>query len=95
LVLALLGQDQPDDNEGYTCGWNEDTVRLTSERPQPDFVGDPSLHGGKLFGSSHTGGFNAVLADGSVRRVSYSVNQATFKAFGATADGQPFNADDL
>src|SRR5690349_4337635 len=53
LNLATLGEDQADDNEGYTCGWNEDTMRLTSQRPQPDLIGDPSLHGGKLFGSSH------------------------------------------
>jgi prepilin-type N-terminal cleavage/methylation domain-containing protein/prepilin-type processing-associated H-X9-DG protein len=95
LNVALLGRDQPDDNEGYTCGWNEDTVRLTSERPQPDFVGDPSLHGGRLFGSSHPGRFNVVLADGSVRGVSYSVGQSIFKAFGAAADGQAFSLDDL
>ena len=95
LNLANLGQAQADDNEGYTCGWNEDTMRLTSERPQPDFVGDPSLYGGKLFGSSHAGRFNAVLADGSVRTVSYGVSQAAFKAFGAVADGQPINPDDF
>jgi prepilin-type N-terminal cleavage/methylation domain-containing protein len=95
LNLANLGQAQADDNEGYTCGWNEDTMRLTSQRPQPDFFGDPSLYGGKLFGSSHPGMFNAVLADGSVRTVSYSVSQATFKAFGDIADGQVVNPDDL
>jgi prepilin-type N-terminal cleavage/methylation domain-containing protein/prepilin-type processing-associated H-X9-DG protein len=95
LNLARLGQDQADDNEGYTCGWNEDTVRLTGERPQPDFIGDPALYGGKLFGSSHPGRFNVVLADGSVRTVSYSVSQPTFKAFGAIADGTPINPEDL
>jgi prepilin-type processing-associated H-X9-DG protein len=95
LNLATLGQDQADDNEGYTCGWNEDTMRLTSQRPQPDFIGDPSLHGGKLFGSSHPGRFNAVLADGSVRTISYGVSQPAFKALGEIADGQPINLDDL
>jgi prepilin-type N-terminal cleavage/methylation domain-containing protein len=95
LNLALLGQAQADDNEGYTCGWNEDTMRLTSERPQPDFIGDASLHGGKLFGSSHLGQFNVVLADGSVRPISYGVSQSTFKALGNIADGQPINPEDL
>jgi len=95
LNLTNLGQPQADDNEGYTCGWNEDTMRLTSQRPQPDFVGDPSLYGGKLFGSSHTGRFNVVLADGSVRGISYSVSQPTFKALGDVADGVPINLDDL
>jgi prepilin-type N-terminal cleavage/methylation domain-containing protein/prepilin-type processing-associated H-X9-DG protein len=95
LNLARLGQDQADDNEGYTCGWNEDTMRFTTQRPQPDFIGDPSLYGGKLFGSSHPGRFNVVLADGSVRMVSYGVSQPTFKALGDVADGQPINIDDL
>jgi prepilin-type N-terminal cleavage/methylation domain-containing protein len=95
MNLALLGQEQPDDNEGYTSGWNEDTMRLTSLRPQPDFIGDPSLHGGKLFGSSHVGALNVVLADGSVRTVSYTVSPATFKALGDEADGQVINPSDL
>ncbi len=95
LNLTRLGQDQADDNEGYTCGWNEDTMRLTTQRPQPDFIGDPSLYGGKLFGSSHPGRFNVVLADGSVRIVSYGVSQTTFKALGDIADGVPINLDDL
>jgi prepilin-type N-terminal cleavage/methylation domain-containing protein/prepilin-type processing-associated H-X9-DG protein len=95
LNLILLGQPQADDNEGYTCGWNEDTVRLTSQRPQPDFIGDPSLHGGRLFGSSHPARFNMVFADGSVRAISYSVSQPTFKALGDIADGQVVNLDEL
>jgi prepilin-type N-terminal cleavage/methylation domain-containing protein len=95
LNLTNLGQPQADDNEGYTCGWNEDTVRLTSQRPQPDFLGDPSLYGGKLFGSSHTAGFNAALADGSVRSISYAVSAPTFKALGDIADGQVINFDEL
>jgi prepilin-type N-terminal cleavage/methylation domain-containing protein len=41
------------------------------------------------------GRFNVVLADGSVRGVSCSVSQATFKVFGAAADGTQFNLDDL
>jgi prepilin-type N-terminal cleavage/methylation domain-containing protein/prepilin-type processing-associated H-X9-DG protein len=95
LNLAQLGQPQADDNEGYTCGWNEDTMRLTSQRPQPDFIGDPSLYGGKLFGSSHPNRFNVVLADGSVRSVSYGVSQPVFQALGGIADGVTFSLDDL
>jgi prepilin-type N-terminal cleavage/methylation domain-containing protein/prepilin-type processing-associated H-X9-DG protein len=95
LNLALLGQPQPDDNEGYTCGWNEDTVRYTNQRPAPDFFGDPSLHGGQLFGSSHPGRFNMVFADGSVHPVSYSVSQPVFRSLGDKADGQTLNLDDL
>jgi prepilin-type N-terminal cleavage/methylation domain-containing protein/prepilin-type processing-associated H-X9-DG protein len=93
LNLTNLGQPQADDNEGYTCGWNEDTIRFTSERPQPDFIGDPTLYGGKLFGSSHTGQFNMVFADGAVRSITYSVSQPTFNALGNVADGQVIDLD--
>jgi prepilin-type N-terminal cleavage/methylation domain-containing protein/prepilin-type processing-associated H-X9-DG protein len=95
LNLTLLGQPQPDDNEGYTCGWNEDTMRYTSKRPQPDYYGDPQFAGGSLFGSSHPGRFNMVFADGSVHAVSYSVSQDVFKALGNVADGQTINLDEL
>ena len=95
LNLARLGQEQADDNEGYTCGWNEDTVRLTSQRPAADFIGDPSLYGGRLFGSSHPERFNMVFADGAVRGMAYSISQPTFQALGDIADGQVVNLDDL
>lgn len=93
LNRSQLGQPQADDNEGYTCGWNEDTVRWGSQKPQPDFLGDPSLYGGKLFGSSHPGTFNVVLCDGSVRSISYSIDLSTFKALCDIGDGQVVNID--
>jgi prepilin-type N-terminal cleavage/methylation domain-containing protein/prepilin-type processing-associated H-X9-DG protein len=88
LNLAQLGQAQADDNEGYTCGWNEDTIRWTNQAPQPDYFGAPGLYGGKLFGSSHTGQFNVVFADGSVRALSYSISLNVFRCLGDKADGQ-------
>jgi prepilin-type N-terminal cleavage/methylation domain-containing protein/prepilin-type processing-associated H-X9-DG protein len=95
LNRAHLGQAQADDNEGYTCGWNEDTVRLTSQRPQPDFIGDPSLFGGKLFGSSHPAQFNMTFADGSVRSLSYQIELSTFQSLGNVGDGQTVSLDAL
>jgi prepilin-type N-terminal cleavage/methylation domain-containing protein/prepilin-type processing-associated H-X9-DG protein len=84
---AFLGQKQPDDNQGYTCGFNYDTVRKTSLPPAPDYsapVGD----GGGLFGSSHTGLVNFVFADGSVHPISYSISPKVFKYLGQKDDGQ-------
>src|SRR5262245_24132226 len=93
LNLAFLGQPQHDDNEGYTCGWDQDTVRRTNRSPAPDFwgVGD----GQRRFGSSHPGQFNAVLADGSVRGIRYGIRAQTFRRLGDKADGLPLNIDDL
>jgi prepilin-type N-terminal cleavage/methylation domain-containing protein len=91
LNLANLGQHPGDDNEGYTAGWDEDTVRRTDQPPAPDFSGGGT--GKKLFGSSHTGGFNVVLTDGSVRLLTYSINPNTFRFLGNISDGQVVNLD--
>src|SRR5262245_50177682 len=85
LNLALLGQPQHDDNEGYTSGWDQDTVRRTNRAPAPDFrgVGD----GQRRFGASHPSRFNAVFADGSVRGIRYSISVEIFRLLGDKADG--------
>jgi prepilin-type N-terminal cleavage/methylation domain-containing protein/prepilin-type processing-associated H-X9-DG protein len=89
LNVAELGQWQADDNEGYTCGFDHDTMRLTSQRPAPDFRGQGP--GPPIFGSSHPGAFNAAFADGSVRSISYSINTTVFGYLGNKADGQAIN----
>jgi prepilin-type N-terminal cleavage/methylation domain-containing protein len=87
LPRAGLGQNLPDDNEGYTAGYDEDTVRRTTKPPAPDPLTGGS--GNKQFGSSHTGGFNAVRADGSVRFISYSIDPTVFSNLGSINDGLP------
>jgi prepilin-type N-terminal cleavage/methylation domain-containing protein/prepilin-type processing-associated H-X9-DG protein len=86
LNVGELGQNQPDDNEGYTDGWDEDTMRLTSQPPAPDFIGNGP--GPMVFGASHRSVFNAAFADGSVRSISYSINLTLFGYLGNKADGQ-------
>ena len=85
LNVALLGTPQDDDNEGYTAGWNSDTMRSTDKAPLPDFngVGD----GDDRFGSSHPGVFQISLADGAVRNVSYSIDGDIFRRLGSISDG--------
>ncbi len=85
---SLLGSKQTDDNQGYTCGFNYDTIRKTTRPPAPDYnapIGD----GGGLFGSSHPGGLNFALADGSVRTISYFINHHVFMYLGQKNDGHP------
>jgi prepilin-type N-terminal cleavage/methylation domain-containing protein/prepilin-type processing-associated H-X9-DG protein len=86
LNLAELGQWQPDDNEGYSSGWDEDTVRQTTSPPAPDFIGSGT--GRRLFGSSHPGAFNAVFADGSVHPIPYAIDPVVFQRLGCINDGQ-------
>jgi prepilin-type processing-associated H-X9-DG protein len=94
LNLAELGQPQGDDNEGYTGGWDEDTIRSTALPPAADFRGS-GYDTDRRFGSSHPAGINVVFADGSVRPVKFSVAQAVFARIGNASDGEVVNPDDL
>lgn len=86
LNVQLLGELQDDDNEGYTAGWNEDTIRRTDLPPAPDFSA-PIGDGEKLFGSSHPSAVNISFADGSVRAISYTIDADTFDQLGNRDDG--------
>jgi prepilin-type N-terminal cleavage/methylation domain-containing protein/prepilin-type processing-associated H-X9-DG protein len=87
--MGFLGKYQSDDNEGYTDGWDWDTIRYTETLPSPDIY-DPvnSSHGDSVFGSSHPGGLNAVFADGSQHFVNYSIDLDTWRFLGNRNDGQ-------
>lgn len=93
LNLFFLGQPQRDDNEGYCVGWNVDTLRKTERTPLPDLnvndQNDEGLNedGDKRFGSSHPGGINAVLADGSMRAIDFDIDRQVFQALGDRNDG--------
>lgn len=89
LNVARLGEPQDDDNEGYSVGWNEDTIRRTDKLPKQDYSSDDAEDDGeKLFGSSHPAGLHAALADGSVRSLSYEVDESAFERLGNRDDGQ-------
>ena len=64
MNLTKMGQMQANDNEGYTTGWNHDTMRYVGLAPLPDFMHPDEWRDG--FGSSHTGGINACFSDGHV-----------------------------
>ncbi len=87
MNLSKMGTMQANDNEGYTCGWNHDTVRHTNWDPRPDFQ-HPSNYDDR-FGSSHPGGLNVLLCDGSVRFVQYSVDLEQWKRLGHRQDRRP------
>lgn len=91
LNTALLGTVQPDDNEGSTAGWDEDTIRGTDDLPGRDATDIPSGDG--LFGSSHPASFNAVLVDGSVHGLSYEIDADVFSRLGNIADGEPLSLE--
>lgn len=89
------------DNEYYVdSGVDQDHVRNiqalnsngTTGPPGPDSSA-PDQGTGTLwiqrFGSSHSGGFNGAMADGSVRSISYSIDSETFRRMCVRNDGLP------
>jgi hypothetical protein len=93
MNLFIMGQDMEDDNQGFTVGFDEDTVRSTSATsssdggpPAPDFRHESAdqYHdiGVKRFGSSHVANFQAVFGDGSVHNISYTIDPHVFSYLG-------------
>ena len=81
LNLSQLGQHPKDDNEGYTAGFDQDTIRRTDLPPAADFRG-PDPTGQNLFGSSHPAGMNAAFVDGSVHFLSFTISPRVLRRTG-------------
>lgn len=87
LNIAALGSEQDDDNEGYTAGFNEDTIRRTDQPPAPDYSAADG-DGEKLFGSSHPGQVVMGMVDGSVKPIRFNVSADVFESLGDRNDGE-------
>ena len=93
--LDETGMPPLDDNEGYTAGWDEDTVRKTGDipytnadaAPQPDITADEPETGQYLFGSSHPQVFQSTYVDGSVHVIPYTIDPQVFASLGNKNDG--------
>jgi len=64
---------------------DDDSIRVTNQTPMQDRIG---IRNGNVFGSVHAGAFGVVLCDGSVQRLSYSIDSETFKYIGQKSDGK-------
>jgi len=95
LDLGWLGNTAPDDNEGYTCGFDHDSVRYTIVPPAPDQWFSDNATGDNAFGSSHPDVFNVVFADGSVRTLSYNISPLVFSYLGNKSDGNTVSDSDF
>lgn len=71
------------DLHGWNSGYGYDTHRWTYYPPLQD---TPGLRGRERFGSAHAAGFNAVLCDGSVHMIRYTIDRKIHKALGGRSD---------
>jgi prepilin-type N-terminal cleavage/methylation domain-containing protein len=77
---GTLGQNQPQNDQGWAASWDWDVVRWTNLNPAPDWSNTaPGWWGqdayytdhGRRFGGPHRGGVLLAYADGSVRFEAY------------------------
>jgi prepilin-type N-terminal cleavage/methylation domain-containing protein len=71
------------DNENMYVGFDNDTNRSTSASPIQD---TPGLDDGSHFGSAHAAGAQFVMCDGSVRRLSFTIDPQVFAWLGQRDD---------
>ncbi len=77
------------DDAGWSDGWDPDVIRYTAQQPAQDKIGVS----GYEFGSAHAGGMNALMGDGSVRMIKYSIDLTVFNRLGDKLDGNPTTLD--
>jgi hypothetical protein len=80
------------DDRGWTDGWDPDIVRYTALQPFADIQDSVAPDGwdvGQHFGSAHPAGLNALLGDGSVKTITYTIDATVFNNLGHRRDGAP------
>ncbi len=82
------------DDQGWDLGYDLDVQRWThladEYRPRRDREGYDSH---RAFGSAHPSGFHMALCDGSVHRISYSIDLEIHRRLGHRSSGQPVPGD--
>lgn len=79
------------DDNGWHCGWDNDTVSKADRQPGPDANTIPDY---SAFGSSHPTGFNSLFGDGSVVPISYGIDVVTLVRMGYVSDGRSYSVID-
>jgi prepilin-type N-terminal cleavage/methylation domain-containing protein len=108
LPWARFGADGGDNERWNNSGWDEDNVRWhfipLSDFKTPIFRGEacavPPDYSDKtnnlwrrMFGSSHPGGLNTLVGDGSVKFIKFTVDPGAFRKLAAIDDGEVLSAD--
>jgi len=82
----ITGAD-PSDNENLYVGFDNDHYRSSGVAFYPPRADSPLLSNYQTYGSAHPSAFNVVLCDGSVRKISYTIDKLTFARLGNKEDG--------
>jgi Protein of unknown function (DUF1559) len=73
-------------NEGWTAGWDWDTIRWGNVPPVHDRNAEPCQ---SWFGSVHQGGCLFAFGDGSVHTINYSIDENLFQSLSHCDDREP------
>ena len=85
------GSDGGDDQAAFS-GDSLDQVRWGENQPSQEIAG---LNDSSRFGGPHTGSFNAVFCDISVKKIRFSITKSVYYRLLNKADGQPVNLADF
>jgi prepilin-type N-terminal cleavage/methylation domain-containing protein len=81
-----LGHAEAADNQPILVGYDWDMSRWSAWPPRQDH---PGVWERLNFGSPHAGAWQAVLCDGSVHGIDYSIDPEIHRRLGNRKDGQP------
>jgi prepilin-type N-terminal cleavage/methylation domain-containing protein len=93
---TVLGSSGGDNERWNNSGWDQDHVRFGEAVPEPDSMHPTSASPtfwSVRFGGSHTGGFTAVMGDGSVKFIRYGIDATNWLRICLINDGQTINVD--
>jgi prepilin-type N-terminal cleavage/methylation domain-containing protein len=96
---ASGGTPDCNDDQGYVDGWDNDTICFAkgdnpSGPPQvPKRIAFTGSTCGFVFGSAHNS-MQALMCDGSVRRISFGIDPNTWLAVCTARGSEPINLDD-
>lgn len=104
ITHGTVGDSQPGDQFGFASGFCSDTVRMATWPAMPDWprgnimsVDSKGVDSQNIltipdgFGSSHSLGFNALFADGSVRMIHFGIDLSVLQKISHRSDGSAVN----
>jgi prepilin-type N-terminal cleavage/methylation domain-containing protein len=94
ISVSLTNEDDQSYAAGFS-GLNYNTIRFTSVVLLPLRDSEVKATTGGAFGSAHPGTWNALMCDGSVHQISYSMDPKIFTYLGCINDGNIVKSTDL